>query len=100
MGKEFIRISSAQLSLLPLVWTANEHQHLLDNTLSLSLYGIGPAYLNGSCVPPVATNTARSTLRSAQRSDLIVQRTRNKFGRRGFRVGAPSLLFGTHFRLI
>ena len=55
-----------------------------------SLYGLGPAYFIGSCVP-VATNTARSTLRSAQRGDMIVPRTRTELGRRSFRVAAPTV---------
>ena len=55
-----------------------------------SLYGRGPAYFNGSCVP-VATNTARSTLRSAQRGDMIVPRTRTELVRRSFRAAAATV---------
>ena len=54
------------------------------------LYELGPAYFIGSCVP-VATNTIRFTLRSAQRGDMIVPRTRTELGRRSFRVAAPTV---------
>ena len=42
------------------------------------------------CVP-VSDNTARSSLRSAQRGDLFVPRTRTKLGTRSFRVAAPTV---------
>ena len=55
-----------------------------------SLHGLGSTYFNGSYVP-VARNTARSTLRSAQRDDMIVPRTRTELGRRSFHVAAPTV---------
>ena len=38
------------------------------------VWGMGPTYFTRVCVP-VSDNTARSSLRSAQRGDLFVRRT-------------------------
>ena len=51
---------------------------------------MGPTYFTRICVP-VSDNTARSSLRSAQRGDLFVPRTRTKLGTRSFRVSAPTV---------
>ena len=49
-----------------------------------------PAYFSDVCVP-VGTVPARARLRSADRQDLIVPRTRSvRFGPRSFRVSAPT----------
>ena len=49
-----------------------------------------PAYFRDVCIP-VDTVTARARLRSANRRDLIVPRTRTMgFGPRSFRVSAPT----------
>jgi len=50
--------------------------------------GMGPTYFTRVSVP-VSDNTAQSSLRSAQRDDLFVPRTRTKLGTRSFRVAAP-----------
>ena len=51
--------------------------------------GAGPAYFRDVCVP-VSTISGRAGLRSAQRGDLIVPRTRtSKLGPRSFTVAAP-----------
>ena len=54
--------------------------------------GMGPTYFTCFCVP-VSDNTARSSLRYAQRGDLfeVVPRTRTKLGTRSFRVAAPTV---------
>ena len=53
--------------------------------------GMGPTYFTRVCVP-VSDNNARSSLRSAQRGDLFVPRTRTKLGTRSFRVAMPLLI--------
>ena len=51
--------------------------------------GTGPAYFKDVCVP-VLDIAARSSLRSAERGDLFVPRTRTmKLSRRSFTVAAP-----------
>ena len=51
--------------------------------------GTGPAYFKDVCVP-VSDIAARSSLRSAERGDLFVPRTRTmKLSRRSFTVAAP-----------
>ena len=50
--------------------------------------GTGPAYFSSVCVP-VADIPGRTSLRSAERGDLFVPRTKTKLGRRSFRVSAP-----------
>jgi len=59
----------------------------------LTLFGawgmMGPTYFTRVCVP-VSDNTARSSLRSVQRGDLLVPRTRMKLRTRSFRVSAPT----------
>jgi len=50
--------------------------------------GMGPTYFTRVCVP-VSDNTTRSSLRSAQRGDLFVPRTRTKLGTRSFRGSSP-----------
>ena len=52
--------------------------------------GMGSTYFMRVCVT-VSDNTARSSLRSAQRGDLFVPRTRTKLGTRIFRVTAPTV---------
>jgi len=50
--------------------------------------GSGPAYFTDVCIP-VADISSRSNLRSAQRGDVVVSRTRTQLGRRSFHVAAP-----------
>jgi len=50
--------------------------------------GSGPAYFTDVCIP-VADISSRSNLRSAQRGDMVVPRTRTQLGRRSFHVAAP-----------
>ena len=52
--------------------------------------GMGPTYFTCICVP-MSDNTARSSLRSAQRGDLFVPRTRMKLGTRSIHVAAPTV---------
>lgn len=53
--------------------------------------GTGPSYLRDVCVP-VSTVPGRSSLRSADRGDLVVPRTRTaKLGRRSFTAAAPAI---------
>ena len=51
--------------------------------------GYGPAsYIAGMCIPVAAVST-RQSIRSAARGDLLVPRTRVKFGNRAFAVAGP-----------
>ena len=50
--------------------------------------GTGPAYFKDVCVP-VADISGRAHLRSAERRDMLVPRTRTRFGQRSFHVAAP-----------
>jgi hypothetical protein len=51
--------------------------------------GTGPAYFNDVCVP-VADISGRANLRSAERGDMFIPRTKTaKLGRRSFYVAAP-----------
>ena len=59
--------------------------------------GAGPAYFKDVCVP-VSDIAARSSLRSAERGDLFVPRTRTmKLSRRSFTVAAP--VVWNHYQL-
>ena len=50
--------------------------------------GLAPSYIADMCTP-VATVPTRRALRSAVRGDLLVPRTRLKFGNRAFAVAGP-----------
>lgn len=50
--------------------------------------GLAPSYIADMCIP-VATVPTRRALRSAVRGDLLVPRTRVKFGNRAFAVAGP-----------
>ena len=50
--------------------------------------GLAPSYIADMCIP-VATVSTRQSLRSAARGDLLVPRTRVKFGNRAFAVAGP-----------
>jgi len=68
-------------------------QHMRQALLAFDcVRGMGPTYFTCVCVP-VSDNTARSSLRYAQRGDLfeVVPRTRTKLGTRSFRVAAPTV---------
>jgi hypothetical protein len=52
--------------------------------------GSCPAYFQGVCTP-LAAITGRSNLRSADRGDLRVPRTRTSLGTRSFRIAAPTV---------
>ena len=53
------------------------------------LHGLGPAYLTQQCIP-VASEPARSHLRSSAKGDLVIPPTRTKtLGRRGFYYAGP-----------
>ena len=41
--------------------------------------------------PPVSDTSGRAHLRSAERRDMLVPRTRTKLGRRSFPVAAPTV---------
>ena len=47
--------------------------------------GLAPSYIADMCIP-VTTVSTRQSLRSAARGDLLVPRTRVKFGNRAFAV--------------
>jgi len=50
--------------------------------------GFAPSYIANMCIP-VATVSTRQSLRSAARGDLLMPRTRVKFGNRAFTVAGP-----------
>ena len=50
--------------------------------------GLAPSYITDMCIPVAAVST-RQSLRSAARGDLLVPRTRVKFGNRAFAVASP-----------
>jgi len=52
--------------------------------------GTGPAYFKHVCTL-VADVTGRAHLRSAERRDMLVPRTRTELGRRSFQVAAPTV---------
>jgi len=52
--------------------------------------GTGPAYFKHVCTP-VADVSGRAHLRSAERYDMLIPRTRTDFGRRSFQVAAPTV---------
>jgi len=54
------------------------------------VHGTGPAYFKDVCTP-VIDIAGRSNLRSAQRGDMFVPRTRTEFGRCSFHVAAPAV---------
>jgi len=58
------------------------------------VHGTGPAYFKDVCTP-VIDIAGRWNIRSAQRGDMFVPRTRAEFGRRSFHVAAPA---PTHLR--
>jgi len=53
--------------------------------------GSGPAYFKDVCIPlaDICIDCSRSNLRSAQRGDMVVPRTRTQLGRQSFHVAAP-----------
>ena len=52
--------------------------------------GTGPAYFKHFCTP-VSDISGRAHLRSAERRDMLVPRTRTELGRRSFPVAAPTV---------
>ena len=52
--------------------------------------GTGPTYFRHVCTP-VADVSGRAHLRSAERRDMLVPRTRTELGRRSFQVAAPTV---------
>jgi len=50
----------------------------------------GPGYFNGVCTP-LADIPGRSSLRAADRGDLLVSSTKTKIGSRSFRIAAPTV---------
>ena len=53
------------------------------------LHNTAPKYLSCTCIP-VAAEEGRSHLRSAKRGDLIVPRSKTRYGDCGFSVAGPS----------
>ena len=51
--------------------------------------GLAPSYIQDLCVP-VTTISTRAALRSAARGDLVLPRTRRRFGNRAFCVAGPA----------
>jgi len=55
-----------------------------------SIRGTGPTYFRHICTP-IADVSGRVHLRSAERRDMLVPRTRTELGRRSFQVAAPTV---------
>ena len=54
------------------------------------IHGTGPVYFNDVCVP-LASIPGRTSLRAADRGDLLVPATKTKIGGRSFRIAAPTV---------
>jgi len=54
------------------------------------ILGTGPAYFKHVCTP-ASDISGRAHLRSAERRDMLVPRTRTELGRRSFPVAAPTV---------
>jgi len=64
--------------------------HKVAATAFDCIRGTGPAYFNHVCTP-VSDISGRTHLRSAERSDMLVPRTRTELGRQSFPVAAPTV---------
>ena len=64
--------------------------HKVAATAFDCIRGTGPAYFKHICTP-ASDISGRAHLRSAERRDMLVPRTRTELGRRSFPVPAPTV---------
>jgi len=77
-------------------------QNIGGGAISAGLYVCGtcPAYFKDVCVPLAAITNGRTSLRAADRGDILVPSTKTKIGGRSFRVIWNSLPHYLHNKTI